>query len=414
VNTVSITDAVPGMPEEQHGAETKDAKSSVARVTAMENTEVSSLCPPVDTTVVRMPVDARGLSLGILATVAVVFALYWAQGFFASLMLGILFAYTLNPLVVWLEYMKIPRVLSAGIVMIAVLSALLLGVYALQGQVQSILTQLPETTSKFSASLASMSAGQRDNMKNMQAAATEVAKATSEVAGIAPKQRVTHVVIDPPSFKIGNVIWAGSKGVMKFSGQAIVVVYLVFFLLLSAGTFKRKLVRLTGPSLSRRKITVHILDDINNSIQHYMLMLLLTNVLVGLLTWIAFRWIGLENAGAWAVAAGLLHIIPYLGPAVTAFVTGMAALLQFGEISMVVLVAGVSLTIATFVGTFVTTWMTGRIAKMNTAAVFISLLFWGWLWGILGMLLSIPIIVIVKVVSQHVEQLQPVAELLGE
>lgn len=414
MNTVTVTDAVPGMPEEQDGTEPANAKSSAARVATRENTSTATLSPPVDATVIRLPVDARGLSLGIVATVAVLFTLNWAQDFVASLMLGILFAYTLNPLVVWLEYFKIPRVLSAGIVMIAVLSALLLGAYALQGQVQSILTQLPETTSKFSASLASMSAGQRDNMKNMQAAATEVEKATSEVAGVAPRQRTTHVVIDPPSFKIGNVIWAGSKGVAKFSGQAIVVVFLVFFLLLSAGTFKRKLVRLTGPSLSRKKITVHILDDINNSIQRYMVMLLLTNALVGLLTWIAFRWAGLENAGAWAVAAGLLHVVPYLGPAVTAFVTGMAALLQFGEISMVVLVAGVSLTIATIVGTFVTTWMTGRIAKMNTAAVFISLLFWGWLWGILGMLLSIPIIVIMKVVSQHVEQLKPVAELLGE
>jgi len=414
VNTVTITDAVPGMPEEHDGTEPADAKSSATRVTAKENTKAATLNPPVDAIVIRLPVDARGLSLGILATVAVVFALNWAQDFVAPLMLGILFAYTLNPLVVWLEHIKIPRVLSAGIVMIAVLSALLLGTYALRGQVQSILTQLPETASKFSTSLASMGAGQRDNMKNVQAAATEVAKATSEVTGIAPKQRATHIVIDPPSSKLNNVIWAGSKGVVKFSGQAIMVVFLVYFLLLSAGTFKRKLVRLTGPSLSRKKITVHILDDINNSIQHYMFMLLLTNVLVGLLTWIAFRWIGLENAGAWAVAAGLLHVIPYIGPAITAFVTGVAALLQFDEISMVVLVAGVSLVIAAFVGTFVTAWMTGRIAKMNTAAVFISLLFWGWLWGIPGMLLSIPIIVIMKVVSQHVEQLQPVAELLGE
>jgi predicted PurR-regulated permease PerM len=414
VNTVTITDAVPGIPEEQDGAEPASAKSSAVRVTAMENTGATTTGSPVDAIVIRLPVDARGLSLGILATVTVVFALNWAQDFVASLMLGILFAYTLNPLVVWLEYIKIPRVLSAGIVMIAVLSVLLLGAYALQGQVQSILTQLPETASKFATSLASMSAGQRENMKNMQAAATEVAKATSEVAGIAPRQRVRNVVMDPPSFEIGNVIWAGSKGVVKFSGEAIVVVFLVFFLLLSAGTFKRKMVRLTGPSFSRKKITVHILDDINNSIQRYMFMLLLTNLLVGLLTWVAFRWIGLENAGAWAVAAGLLHVIPYLGPAATAFVTGMAALLQFGEISMVALVAGVSLAIATFIGTFVVTWMTGRIAKMNTAAVFISLLFWGWLWGILGMLLSIPIIVILKVVSQHVEQLQPVADLLGE
>ena len=88
--------------------------------------------------------------------------------------------------------------------------------------------------------------------------------------------------------------------------------------------------------------------------------------------------------------------------------------IQFDSLAMALLVAGASMAIATVVGTFVTTWMTGRIANMNSAAVFVSLLFWGWLWGFWGMLLSVPIIVIVKVVSQHVEQLHPVAELLGD
>jgi predicted PurR-regulated permease PerM len=196
--------------------------------------------------------------------------------------------------------------------------------------------------------------------------------------------------------------------------QAAMVVFLVFFLLLSGDQFKRKLVRLTGPTLSNKKITVNILDDINGSIQKYMFMLLTTNLLVALLAWITFRWIGLENAGAWAAAAGLLHLVPYLGPAVTAAATGMAAFMQFDSFSSALLVAGASLAIATVVGTFVTTWMIGRIANMNAAAVFISLLFWGWLWGVWGMLLSVPIIVIVSVVSQHVEQLHPVAELLGD
>ena len=145
-----------------------------------------------------------------------------------------------------------------------------------------------------------------------------------------------------------------------------------------------------------------------------MFMLLTTNLLVALLSWIAFRWIGLDNPAAWAAAAGLLHIVPYLGPGVTAVATGIAAFVQFESLTMALLVAGASLAIATVVGTFVTTWMTGRIAHMNSAAVFISLLFWGWLWGVWGMLLSIPIIVIVKVVSQHVEQLHPMAELLGD
>jgi predicted PurR-regulated permease PerM len=162
------------------------------------------------------------------------------------------------------------------------------------------------------------------------------------------------------------------------------------------------------------KIAVHILDDMNGSIQKFMLMFLTTNLLVGLLSWFAFRWIGLDNAGAWAVVAGLLHIVPYLGPAATAVATGIAAFMQFQSIPMALLVASASLAIATAVGTLLTTWMTGRIASMNPAAVFISLLFWGWLWGVWGMLLSVPLIVIVKVVSQHVKQLHPLAELLGD
>ena len=192
------------------------------------------------------------------------------------------------------------------------------------------------------------------------------------------------------------------------------VLFLAFFLLVGGDRFKRKLVRLTGPSLSSKKITVQILDDINGSIQKYLFMMLVTNALVGFIVWIAFSWIGLDNAGAWAVTAALLHVVPYLGPGVTAIATGMAAFMQFDSFSMALLVAGASLAIATVIGTFVTTWMTGRIARMNAAAVFISLLFWGWLWGVWGMLLSIPIIVIAKVVAEHVEQLQPVAELLGE
>jgi predicted PurR-regulated permease PerM len=363
-----------------------------------------------------MSVDARGLALGILAALASVLALSWAQGFVVPLLLGIVIAYTLNPLVGWLEVIKIPRVVGTVVVMASVIGALVLGTYSLRGQMQTIIEQLPEAASKFATGVARMRISQGGNIQKVQNAAIEVEKATTQAAGTsaAPRQPATHVIVDKPSFKLGSFLWENSMGALGVMGQAAMVVFLVFFLLLGGDTFKRKLVRLTGPTLSKKKITVHILDDINGSIQKYMFMLLTTNLLVALLSWIAFRWIGLDNAGAWAVAAGLLHIIPYLGSGVTAVATGMAAFMQFESFAMAFLVAGASLAIATVVGTFVTTWMTGRIAHMNSAAVFISLLFWGWLWGVWGMLLSIPIIVIVKVVSQHVEQLHPVAELLGD
>ncbi|MBT0963745.1 AI-2E family transporter [Denitromonas iodatirespirans] len=243
MNIAAISDAVCGAPDTPSPEAPDKATTPVSPATARNNVSASGVLPA---TAIRQLVDARGVSLAILSTVAVVFALSWAQSFVISLLLGILFAYTLNPLVVWFERFRIPRVFSASIVMTGVVGTLLLGSYALQGQVQKILAQLPETTSRFSAGLASMGKGQQENMQNVQAAATEMEKATSQVTGIAPKARATHVVIDPPAFKLNDYLWAGSKGVLGFAGQVIMVVFLVYFLLLSADTFKRKLVGLTA------------------------------------------------------------------------------------------------------------------------------------------------------------------------
>ncbi len=240
--------------------------------------------------VVRMSVDARGLSLAILAVIAVIVALEWAQTFVVSLLVGILIAYTLNPLVVWLERIRIPRVVATTVVMLGVMGALVLGGYLLRGQVQAIVDELPSAASKFSAGLARLRTSQGGAMQKVQSAATEVEKATTQVAAAAvvPRQPATHVVVDAPTFKMGDFLWTGSKGAAGAFGQAVTVLFLAFFLLLGGDTFKRKLVRLTGPSLSNKKITVQILDDINGSIQKYLFMMLLTNVLVGLLAWVAF------------------------------------------------------------------------------------------------------------------------------
>jgi predicted PurR-regulated permease PerM len=364
----------------------------------------------------RISVNARGLALGILAGAASVFALSWAQTLLVPLLLGIVVSYTLNPRGTWREALRIPRVLGAVIVMAGVIGALAIGTYSLRGQIQTVLAQLPDAATTLSSELARLRMSQIGAMQKMQNAATDVEKATTQATSDPrdPRHHVTHVIVDQPTFRLGSFLWSNSMGALGAMGGAATVGFLVFSLLLSANTLRRKLVRLAGSPLSKRKIAVHVLDDINNSIQKYMLMLVTMSLLVVLLNWIAFRWIGLENAGAWSAAAGLLHVIPYLGPCIAAIATGMAAFMQFKSLAMAVLVAGASLGIATLVGTVVTNWMTGRIARMNPAAVFVSLMFWGWLWGVWGMLLSIPLIVIVKAISQHVEQLNPLAELLGE
>lgn len=376
---------------------------------------------PEKTSVVhRVHVDARGASLAIIATVAMLFALQSAQKFLIPLLFGVFIAYTLNPLVVWLERIKVPRLVGATVVMIALMAGMVGATNTLTTEFEAIIQTLPEVSHKLSRALTRNQTGQPSAMQRMQAAATEIESAAGSAAGNAtgvkpgPRATAVAVVPTPPSLRISELVLAGSMGAAGFLGEAVVVLFLVFFLLLSGDTFKRKLVKLTGPSISNKKITVHILDDINTSIQKYMFMLLVTNSLLTVLMWVAFRWIGLDNAGAWAVGAGLLHVIPYFGPLLITVLTGLTAFMQFGTLSMALLVSGASLAIATLVGTFVTTWMTGRIAKMNAAAVFIALLFWGWLWGVWGMLLGVPIVVIIRVVSEHIEGMQPVAELLGE
>jgi predicted PurR-regulated permease PerM len=359
--------------------------------------------------------DTRSLTRAIVATAATVLLLHWAQKFFIPLLLGIVMAYTLNPLVMWLERVKIPRVIGATLVMLALVAASALAIMSLRVQVDRILDQVPEAAGKISAALQNLAA-EPNTMQKVQAAAREIEQATNPAAEDAPKTQKppTRIVVEQPKFKLVDVLWTGSLGVLGFIGDLAMLLLLVFFLLLSGDTFKRKLLRVTGPSLSKKKITVGILDDIHLSIQHYMLSLLAANLLLAFLSWMAFRWIGLDNAGAWAAAAGILHFIPYLGPALTALATGTAAFLQFGSFMMAIVVAGSSLVIATLVGTVLLTWMNGKLAKMNATVVFIALLFWGWLWGAWGLLLAIPILGMVKVFSDHVEDLQPLSELLAE
>ncbi len=361
-------------------------------------------------------IKVKNGALLILTTIAVVYTLDWAQSFVVTLLLGILLSYTLNPLVAWLEHIKIPRIIGSTIVILAVIFSIIFSAYALRGQIQSIIAKLPDAASKLSTALASRPGDPLTNMQKVQIAATQVESAASSVQAstTSGKKPALRVVIQEPKFRLGDFLWQGSLGVFGFIGETMTMIFLAYFMLLSGDSFKRKLVRLTGPTLTQKKITVHILEDINNSIQRYLFMLLVTNILVGACMWIAFRMMGLENAGAWAVWAGFMHLIPYFGAVATAVATGMAAYMQFNSLIMALLVAGVVMLISTVIGIFITTWMTGRIAKMNAAAVFISLLFFAWLWGIWGMLLGIPIVVIIKVVSERIEQLQPLAELLSE
>jgi predicted PurR-regulated permease PerM len=173
-------------------------------------------------------------------------------------------------------------------------------------------------------------------------------------------------------------------------------------------------VKIAGPSLTKKKITLQILDQIDRQIEAFLLVQVLTSTIVAVGTWIAFRWLGLEQAAVWGLAAGILNSIPYFGPVVVTGGTAVVALLQFGTIPMALLVGGVSLVITSLEGLLLTPYLTGRASRMNAVAVFVGLLFWGWVWNVWGLLLAVPMLMVIKAICDHVEDFKNVGELIGE
>jgi predicted PurR-regulated permease PerM len=148
-------------------------------------------------------------------------------------------------------------------------------------------------------------------------------------------------------------------------------------------------------------------------VQRYLLVTLASNALIAVATWLAFWAMGIEQPGIWGVAAGVLHFVPYLGSVLVAIAAGVAGFLQFGTLLQALTVAGVALLIAGVIGLIFITWLQSRFARVNAAVLFIALLFFGWLWGIPGLLLGAPLLAITKVICDRVDSLKPVGELLG-
>jgi len=202
-------------------------------------------------------------------------------------------------------------------------------------------------------------------------------------------------------------------GLVGLVGQALVVLFITFFLLVSGDNFRRKMVRIAGPRLSQKKITVQVLDEITTQIQRYLQVQIFTSLLVGLLTWLALLAFGMENAAVWGIVAALLNFIPYVGSMVTAGALALAGFLQFGTLGMALAIGGVSLAINTLEGNLLTPWLTGRAARMSPLVIFVGVLAFGWLWGLWGLLLGAPLLMATKVVCDHLDGLKPIGELLG-
>jgi predicted PurR-regulated permease PerM len=277
-----------------------------------------------------------------------------------------------------------------------------------------LIEELPAAAQKLRQRLRSVQSEPEGAIEKVQKAATHLQQAAEDRAkGAAATKGVTRVQIERPKFNVNDYLWAGTLGLFGLVGQTVIVAFLTFFMLITGDSFRRKLVKI-APSFTEKRMTVEALDEITRQIQRYLLVQLFVSVLVGIATWLVFLWIGLEHAGAWGVVAGVLNLIPYIGSIVVTAGATLLAFLQFGTIEMTLLVGGASLVIQIVEGYLLAPLLAGRIARMNPVVVFAGVLLWGWLWGVWGMLLGLPILMVVKVVCDRVDDLKPVGELLGD
>jgi predicted PurR-regulated permease PerM len=375
--------------------------------------------PPAETNadaqrvLLHMPVDIRNMSLVVLAGLAFLFVLHWAKAVFIPVMVGVLFSYALSPVVNWLETRRIPRALSAAVLLLAILGGLGTTAWSLSDEATQLVQALPAAAQKFREAMKARGGRSDSALETVQKAAAQIEQAAQDNSVSGTTRGAMRVVVEPARFDIRHYLWSGTIGLIALIGQATVVVFLTYFLMISGDTFRRKLLKLAGDSLSSKKITLQALNEITGQIQRYLQVQLLTSALVGVLTWLALLAIGLDNAAVWGVAAAVLNMVPYVGSLVTAAGSALVGFMQFGSLNMALAVGGASLVIHTLVGNLLTPWLTSRASRMNPVAVFVGLLAWGWLWGVWGLLLGIPILMIVKAICDRVDDLKPVGEFLG-
>lgn len=362
-----------------------------------------------------MPIGVRSTSLAILAFIALVVFLHWAQAVLIPITFAVLLSYALTPVIDWLERnIKLHKVIGAGLILALILGGLGIGISTLRPEALDILDLVPRATQKFNLTVRGNPRAAPGAVAKIQKAATEIEKAANTAAS--PASTTTAASVKPGSEmggKIREYLLMGTVNVAVGIGQLIVVAALVYFLLIAGDTFRRTLVRINGDTLSEKKVTIQVLDEIDRQIQRYLLVQIATSALLGVVAWMVFTWMGLDNAVTWACVGGVLHLIPYAGPAAFVALIGLVAYVQFDTLQPVAVVIGSIGASLGVIALLLVPWLTQRVGGLNAVTVSVALLVWGWLWGIWGLLLGIPITMAVKAVCDRVEDLRPISAFLG-
>lgn len=361
---------------------------------------------PSHDTLPAVPIPLSITSARLTAVVLAIAALEYGQGFFAPLAAAVLLSIALAPPVRWLSRLM-PRGLAAAVVVLAIVGIGAAAGYTLSDDLARSSRELPGLVRQLRSAVAA--ASPRDGLiRQLQQAVSELQRSASTPDTGAAK--VT--IVEPVDVQWG--VMAGTRRLAEWLSLAALMLFLVYFLLATGDLFKQRLVKLAGDRWSHRKVTMQLLDEITVKIGRFVFYQVWSGLLVGAVTWIAFSLFGVRYAGLWGVAAAVLNCVPYVGPTAVMAGSALAAFIQFQSLTTAAMVAGVSVLVTGLEGFVFAPLMLGRAARVNTVATFVALMFWGWLWGGIGLVIAVPVLMIVKTIADHVESLAPLSELLAE
>jgi predicted PurR-regulated permease PerM len=365
---------------------------------ADKNAEKAAVIPQMPTHITATQIIALILALA---------ACRYASGFLAPLLFAIMASLALAPLVKTLTRV-IPRWIAAAIVVIAISGAFGFTGWLLSDDVANFSRRLPSIVREIRTAVQSATPRQ-SLIQQLQQAVTELEKSTGPAK---PADATPVTIVD--TLDVQRQMMNGARRAAGYMSSLILLLFLVYFLLAQGEMFKQKFVRLSGERLSQKKVTVAMIDEMTAQIGQFVFYQFWSGLLVGILTWAVFAWLGVRYAGLWGVAAGVLNCIPYFGPTIILVASSGAAFLQFRDLSTVSLVALAGIAITSLEGFLLAPIALGRAARVNSVAVFVSVMFWGWLWGALGLVIAVPILMCIKTVCDHVESLSAYSELLGD
>jgi predicted PurR-regulated permease PerM len=345
------------------------------------------------------PFGVRNVALTGLFVLAAFYTLYFARAFFLPIVLAMLLSLLLAPVVRALRRLRLPEPAGAGVVLLVLFGALGFGVYELADPAVEWAQKAPRSLSQIEKKL-------RD-LKKPVAALGKATRQMEQMTQVTGGPAVRTVEVKPVS--LGQRLFSQAT---ELVAGAMVMFILLYFFLASGDMFLRKLIRVL-PSLDDKKRAVEIARQMESDISTYLATITLINLGVGLAVWGMAVWIGLPNPLLWAALGFVTNYIPYLGALVMIAVLAMVGFLTFPDLGQALLAPGAFVVINLLEGYIVTPMVLGRRLTLNPVVIFLGLTFWGWIWGITGALLAVPIMVAFKIFCDRIEPLAPIGEFLG-